>query len=144
MKLDDLKNRVTIWTPIDKFPIFRELETECKKYYNDTLIFCFASENRHIYTIEFKYDTYTDPRRLPGFNLTFGYFKYTKNPKESFNNFIEESHRDFLFFDKYLKKYNFTQKLNENFNKYKIEFDDELKYFCHVSKLAQLITDSIP
>lgn len=146
MKLDDLKNRFTIWIPIDKFPIFRELENECKKYYQNTLIFCFASANRHIYTIEFKYNTYIDKKNpgLPGFDLTFGYFKYTKDPKDIFDSFIEESHRDFWFFDKHLKKYRFTQKLNENFAKYKINFDDELKYFCHVSKLAQLITDSIP
>ena len=60
MNIEELKNHINIWKPIDKFPLYKDLVIEAKKYYNNNLKYCFSNYNKDIYIINFEYVNRSD------------------------------------------------------------------------------------
>jgi hypothetical protein len=129
MDIIGLTNNINMWIPIDNFLSYKELSIEAKKYYNNTVKYCFASKNNDLYIISFEL------KDDNSFDLKYGYFSdLLKN--------IFTSHIEFSYFFPNIRKYGFNKKIKDVFKCYK-NHETELLYYTHVYNIYKLIQNSI-
>lgn len=130
--IDQIKSRYAMWTSVNDFLTYKELVELSAKYYNRTIVFCFANKEKDLYVIKFKL------LDNGSFELEYSYFseilKQVYQAKASFGIYYEFSH-----LPKILKKYNFKKNIQ---NIFKI-FESNLIYYCHLYDIYKLITSSI-
>lgn len=129
MNIIGLKNNINMWIPIDKFLSYKELSIEAKKYYNNTVKYCFVDKNKDLYIISFEL------KDDNSFDLTYGYFSdLLKN--------ISTPHIEFSYFFPNIRKYGFNKNIKDVFKCYKSN-ETELLYYTHVYNIYKLIENSI-
>jgi hypothetical protein len=130
MNIEELKNHINIWKPIDKFPLYKDLVIEAKKYYNNNLKYCFSNYNKDIYIINFEYVNDNG-----SFNLTYGYFSDILKD-------IWTPHLEFKEYIPNIRKYNFNKNIKDVFKLYKL-YEQELICYTHIYNIYKIISNSI-